>query len=65
MDLPPFRVGQTGAKLGDGGEPIVVRIVDPGEQRSHAELRALPFSKVVAEQDEIDRVAELTAGVAF
>src|SRR6202011_4886598 len=32
---------------------------------AHAERRALAFSKVVAEQDEVDRVIELAAGVAL
>ena len=64
-DLPPFGVRQAGAKLRNGCKPVVFRVVDACQQRADAELRALAFSKVVAEQDEVDRVIELTAGVAL
>src|SRR5438128_4189920 len=40
-------------------------VVDAREQRAHAELRPLALSKVVAEQDEVNRVVELTAGVTL
>ena len=65
MDLAPFGVGEAGTKLGNRGKPVIFRVVDAPKQRAYSKLRALALPEVVAEQDEVDRVIQFAAGVAF
>ncbi len=63
IHLTPALVRKTGSELCDGPELILVAVVDAGEQSASSELRALAFAPVEAEQDDVDGVVELAAGV--
>ena len=65
VDLAPALVGEAGAQLADAHELVPVAVVDAGQQGAGAELGALAFAPVVAEEDDVDGVAQLAAGVAL
>src|SRR5260370_9725007 len=65
MDVAPALVGKAGAELADGHELVLVGVVHACEQSASAELCPLALATVIAEQDHIDRVSELAAGIPF
>src|SRR5215813_14845215 len=63
VNLSPSLVGKAGAQFADGHELISIAVVHAGEKGSRAKLRPLALAAVVAEQDNVDGVGQLTARV--